>query len=1326
MSSGLVETTSGTERRRVLAQASFAQQRAWLMDRLESNSAPFSIPVAVRLRGALDVAALASAVSGLIARHEALRTTFAEREGEPVQVIHAAAPVAVRVEELGAGETVAAWVAAEVMQPFELSVGPLVRVRLLRVGAAEHVVVLTMHHIVSDGWSVGVVVRELSALYAAARAGTPAALPAVAVQYADYAAWQRREMTGARLGRELAYWTERLAGAPPVLEVPTDRPRPAVRSNRGASVAFTVDAAVRRELEAVGRRTGATLYMVVLAAWQVLLGRYSGQTDVVVGTPIAGRVRPELEGVVGLFVNSLALRTDLSGDPTFTEVVRRVRETALGAYEHQEVPFERVVEALAPERNLSHTPVFQAMVAWEIAAESDVQLPGITTSRIPVERGVSRLDLSLFMTDSGDRLSGVLEYNTDVFNHDRIVRMTGHLRRLLSEIARSPERKIASYPIVTPEEQGWLLEKGTSTATAYPDDHCIQELVEEQVASTPNAIAVEYGVELLTYAHLNARANQLARRLRAHGVRPETLVGICLDRSVAMVVAMLAVLKAGGAYVPLDPSYPPERLAFMLDDTAAPLLITSARLAHLIPASHRLVLTIDGAESAMNASSTSNLDTIAGPDNLAYVIYTSGSTGRPKGSAIVHRAVNRLFFNTNYLTIEPSDRVAQASSASFDPTTYEVWGALCRGARVVGVTDDPVLAPDRFRARLRETGITVMWMTTGVLHHVVRVAPDTTASLRALMFGGEPADADALRTLIEAGGPRRLLNMYGPTECTVFATWHVIDAPPPSGVPIPIGRPIANSEVLVLDHGGQLAPIGVAAELYIAGDGLGRTFHGRPALTADRFRPHPYATRPGQRAYKTNDLVRWRADGALDFLGRVDRQFKIRGFRVELGEIEAVLREHPAIRDAVVVVSENAGPERDLIAYVIGRDQECALADDDTVRAFLARRVPPHMVPAAIVPVTTFPLTPNGKVDRRALPAPAATRPRTATGGEEPRTPTEVALADIWADVLGVGVVGRSDNFFARGGHSFKAVRLVVRIRERFGRALPLGALYAGATIESIARQIDSSVPIANGPLVPWRVSGTRRPFFCVHAIGGELHPYAALVERLGEDQPAYGLQSIGLAAERPPLMSIEEMARAYIEAIRAVQLRGPYVVGGHSMGGTIAYEMAQQLRAAGEPVGLLALFDTRGQANFDHLDHAPLLGRLLADLLPGDFAGEVGRTPSASQAAFAVECAERVIVEPSYLLNLLRVFRANDAAVRAYAPRPYRGRVVLFESTDESERGEAQPATYWSRVALGGLIVRRVPGLHRTMLEEPHVSVLATSLREYLETTADIAREDA
>ncbi|HYH80409.1 MAG TPA: amino acid adenylation domain-containing protein, partial [Longimicrobium sp.] len=777
----------------------------------------------------------------------------------------------------------------EATLPFDLSAGPLFRAVLLRLGAEDHVLLLSMHHIVSDGWSMGVLDRELSALYAAYREGRESPLPELAVQYADYAVWQREQLAGEVLDRQLSYWRERLAGAPEMLELPTDHPRPPVQTYRGAYERIELPGELVERLRTLARSEGATLYMVLLGAFQVLLGKYSGSEDIVVGSAIAGRTRKEIEELIGFFVNTLVLRTDLGGDPGFREVLRRVRYVTLGAYEHQEVPFEKLVAELQPERSLSHSPLFQVMFSLENAEGEGDALQGLNVGGVGADLASTKFDLSLGLTATPRGLWGGLTYRTDLFQPGTIRRMVRHLERVLEQVGADADVRFSRLDLPGPAERSMVLEEWNRTERPYPRGVCVHELFEARVRERPGAAALVWGEASLTYRELDARANQLANHLVRLGVGPDARVGVLLERSVELIVSLLAVLKAGGAYVPLDPGYPPERLRLMLADSSVRVLLGRGDLAGVVEAGGLAVVHLDHAADALASESVEAPRGGATAENLAYIVYTSGSTGKPKGVMVAHRHVVQLVVETDYVQIHPGDRVAQASNASFDALTFEAWGAFLNGATLVGIPRDVLLSPPALREMLREERITTLYQTTALLNQLSREQPDVFSTVREVLFGGQAADADSVRRLLKAGGPERLLHMYGPTETTAWCSWEQVEQVAEDALTVSVGRATGNQRIYLLDATLNPVPVGVPGEAYVGGDGVVRGYLERPGLTAERFVPDPFAAEPGARMYRTGDRLRWKADGRLEFVGRVDEQVKIRGFRIEPGEIEATL-----------------------------------------------------------------------------------------------------------------------------------------------------------------------------------------------------------------------------------------------------------------------------------------------------------------------------------------------------------------------------------------------------------------------------------------------------
>jgi amino acid adenylation domain-containing protein len=1041
---------------------SFAQQRLWFLDQMAPGSTAYNVTGAYHLRGRLDAAALERALDEVRRRHESLRTVFRVHGGEPEQVVLPWRPAPLPVTELSAMPRAEQEAATDVRvaemagTPFDLAAGPLFRAELVRLGPEEHVLAFGVHHVVSDGWSLGVFNRELRTLYEAFAVGLPSPLPELEIQYADFAVWQREQLAGEALEQQVAFWRDALRDAP-VLDLPTDRPRPPTQTFRGAAHELLFPRALVERLRAVGEREGATPFMVLMAAWQLLLARWSGQDDVVVGTPVAGRNRREIEGLIGFFVNTLAIRVDLSGRPDFRELVRRVREASFAAYAHQDLPFEKIVEELKPERDPSRSPVFQVVFALQNAPGDSMKSPGLEWSGWRGEGRTAKYDLSLVLVDTPDGLAGVLEYNTDLFDRDTAERMIAQLRTVLESVAADPAAPVADLPLLAPGERELLAEWSTSRAPEARA-RCVHEAFAEQAARVPEKAALVFGAERVTYADLDRRSDALALRLSELGVGPDARVGVCLERSPAMVAALLAALKAGGAYVPLDPEYPDERLAFMLADAGARVLLTSAELRGRFAGFCGEVVVPDAEEhddaadrNALSHPRTFALSHSPSPDHLAYVIYTSGSTGEPKGTEVPHRAIPGFLRGADYARFDGEQVTLQHSSVSWDALTLELWTALLTGGTCV-LQPGRGGEPEELERQVREHGVDTLWLTSAYFDLVVDTRPGALAGVRQLMVGGEALSPGHVRRALEASPELRLVNGYGPSECTVFSACHVVPRGW-DGHAVPIGRPVGDRRVHVLDSALEPVPVGVPGELCVGGPAVARGYLGRPALTAERVVPDPFAAGSGARLYRSGDRARWRADGTLEFLGRLDRQVKVRGFRVEPGEVEAALARLPGVRRAAAVVREDAPGDRRLVGYAVPR--ESASLTGAGLRTALAASLPEHLVPSAVVVLDALPLTPRGKLDRRALPVPDA-----SSAGEEafvaPRTPLEERIAAIWGEVLRVERVGVHDRFFDLGGHSLLATQVVTRIREEFRAELPLRVLFETPTVAALAARVEA------------------------------------------------------------------------------------------------------------------------------------------------------------------------------------------------------------------------------------------------------------------------------
>jgi amino acid adenylation domain-containing protein len=1051
---------------------SFSQERVWFIEQLHPANLAYNFQSTIRFRGRLDASALEQSLNEIVRRHEIFRTTFPAINGRPVQVVHPSWPVNLTPVDLQDAPAERREAEAqrrihqEFQKSFDLTQLPLIRWTLLRLSPQEHILVHVEHHLVHDGWSFNVFLREMLELYKAFSAGEPSPLPEPPIQFADFAYWQRRWMQGEAADAQLAYWKEKLAGDLPALQLPYDRPRPPTQTFQGSAFRTELPLNLCESLRALSRQEGVTLFMTMQAAFVALLHRYSGQDDICLGAGLANRRWRETEDLIGMLINNVVLRTDLSGNPAFRELLRRVRETTLEAYARQDIPFDRVVEALQPERDMSRNPLFQAMFSFHDAPLPDLKLPGLTISLLEgLNNGTAKFDLNVIAIPRSEQrvggspqeegISFIWEYNTDLFNPDSIARMEAHYRTLLEGVVADPEQRLSDLPLLTEKERRQLLVEWNNTQVDYPRESCIHEAFEEQAERTPEAIAVVYGDQQLTYQELNQRANQLAHYLQRLGVGPDTPVAVAVERSVEMVVGWLGILKAGGAYLPLDAAAPKERLAFLLADARPKAVLTQHRQAHSLPAFAGPLVCLDSQRPRIAEESPHNPQSPARGENLAYLMYTSGSTGQPKGVSVPHRAALRLVCNTDYVKLSQTDRIAQASNAAFDAATFEVWGALLNGAQVVGLSRQTTLSPHELVAHLRQQGVTTLFLTTALFNQVAQTVPEGFGSLDQLLFGGEAVDPRWVKAVLQAQPPKRLLHVYGPTESTTFTTWHLVKEVEAATTTIPIGRPIANTTVYLLDEGLNPVPVGMEGELYIGGDGLARGYLNRPELTAERFIPDPFSKTPGARLYKTGDLVRYLADGRIEFLGRIDHQVKVRGFRVELGEIEAALGEHPAVRQTVVMAREDVPGEKRLAAYIVLHPG--AIPTVNELRRFLMERLPEYMVPSAFMFLDALPLTPNGKVDRRALPAPEGLRPELEAAYAAPQTEVEQTIAEIWQEVLRLEKVGLHDNFFDLGGHSLLMAYVLGRLREVFQKEISMIDLFKYPTISALTNYLNQA-----------------------------------------------------------------------------------------------------------------------------------------------------------------------------------------------------------------------------------------------------------------------------
>lgn len=1330
---------------------SFSQERMWFLDQFEPTGAAYNIPIAIRLRGALNVAALEKSFNRLAHRHQVLRTTFTNVGGRPVQTIAPTPAIELPTVDLthlppAEREDEARRLAnAQARQPFNLAAGPLLRVSLIRLAAREYILLVNMHHIISDAWSMSVLWQEVALLYNAFTAQKSSPLAELPIQYADFAHWQRQWLRGNVLTSQLNYWKQQLAGAPQVLELPTDRPRPATQTFRGAFKTVSLPDTLIETLRVLSRQQGVTLFMTLLAAFKVLLYRYTGQTDILVGTPIANRHWLAVENLLGTFVNTLVMRTNLAGNPAFSVLLERVRQVALAAYAHQDLPFEQLVEALQPQRDLSHTPLVQVTFNVANAPMPNLQISNLEWDVFNVDRGAAQFDLSLSLTDMPQLQMMTVEYNTDLFDESTITRMMGHFRTLLEGIVTNPEQHILDLPLLPESEKEQLLTRWNDTQTPYPENLCVHQLFDAQAAQTPDATAVTFAEERLTYHQLNHRANQLAAYLQSLGVGPEVPVGLCVERSPEMVVGLLGILKAGGAYVPLDPTNPPERLQIILEDAQVPLLLTQARLLPQLPHTTARTVCLDTDWPEIAQQPGENPTRTANPNNLAYVIYTSGSTGRPKGVAIPHRGlVNYLSWCLQAYPLGGGQGAPVHSSISFDLTITGLFAPLLAGQPVHLLP--PGLGVEALTTALQnQPDFSLVKLTPAHLDLLGRQLParEAAGKTRAFIIGGENLLAEQLAFWRQAAPNTVLINEYGPTETVVGCCVYQV---PQDGVPesgsVPIGRPIANTQLYLLDSHLQPVPIGVPGELYIGGAGVARGYLNRPDLTAASFVPNPFSTRPGARLYKTGDLARYLPDGNLEFLGRIDHQVKIRGFRIELGEIEAVLKQHPAVQEAAAAVREDTPGDKRLVAYVVPKNQPPAA---DELQKFLGHKLPDYMLPSAVVPMESLPLSANGKVNRRALPAPDQAQMRQGKTYAAPGDALEQQLAQIWADILNVRPVGITDNFFELGGHSLLAVRVFAQIEKALGKSLPVVTLFRAPTIAQLANVLRQEDVTPTATLVPIQPQGSRPPFFCVHGMGGGVLDYADLARYLGPEQPFYGLQERALDDAHLPFTHLEEMATHYVKEIQTLQPQGPYFIGGYCYGGTVAFEMARQLKQQGHQIALLAIMDNSPpNVGYDESAWKPGYWLKFFKNLPYWLHDFVQLSPAQMWARIKrkVRIAGQALArrirpangEPTWAdieaiidddLSQIpqrhhRLLKAHYKAMSNYVPQPYRGKVTLFRTRRRSLFGPFDPRMGWGGLATEGVEIKEIVGFHANILQEPHVQILARQLKASLDQAGE------
>jgi amino acid adenylation domain-containing protein len=1311
---------------------SFAQRRLWFIDQLEPANAAYIVAGSREIYDPIDVAALEKSINDVVRRQGSLRTVFGEVDGEPVQVVLADSPVLLRQMDLSTlsqeerDATLERLKKEEASTPFDLATGPLLRTTLVTHAANRHTLLFTMHHVVCDGWSLAILLGEILVHYEARKRGEVIA-EKLAVTYGEYAQSQRQRLTGPALDLLLDYWVRRFQGASNLLELPTDRPRPAMQSFAGATHGFTFSRELSAALRAFARRENVTMYMALLALFKILLYRLSGQSCIVVGTPVATRDSPELETVIGLFVSTLAIRSDLDPDLAVSAFIRQIKESVIEAQAHRDLPFEKLVEALRPERTAAWSPVFQvAFVLQNTPSASEFQ----TTS------AAAMYDITLFLWDDQSEIRGGFEYSTALFDAATIERMAEHLRVLAEHAVEDSQITVSRIPLLSASQQQQLLDWGECT-TVYPRESGIPDLFDAMAATRGEAVALE-GIDSanevlhtaqFTYRELSEASNRLATRLIESGVTPGMFVGVYMQRSVGTILTLLGVLKAGAAYVPLDPANPVARTLELVQTANLGLVLLPQSAIKKLEKINVRTLAIESVwRSAANAGSAARPALVIEPESDAYAMFTSGTTGAPKGVRVTHRNIVRLVRNTNYVSLSSEDTLLQLAPLAFDASTFEIWGALLNGARLI-VHPPETPAANQLARTLRDKHITTLWLTAGLFNVMVDAEREALAQVRQVLAGGDVLSMEHVQTLLDAKRDGVVVNGYGPTENTTFTCCHPMQPGTRLAGSVPIGRPIANTTVYIVDAHDQPVPVGATGELVTGGDGVARGYIGASEADSRKFRSDPFSKQPDARLYRTGDLARWRGDGSVEFLGRNDRQVKVRGFRIEPGEVEETLRACDLVLDAAVIARKDAGGTNELIAYVVPPAGEAI--DKVAIRRRLAERLPPFMIPTDFVGLMALPLSPNGKLDRAALPSPTLV-PQAPV---EPRTMMETQLRAIWENVLGFSGFGVRDNFFDLGGHSLLALRIVAQVDRLFGRKLAASVMFQAPTIEQFAARLtEEGFALQWDSLVTIQPEGTRPPLFMVPGVGGNVVAYADLARSLGRDQPFFGLQSIGLDGREAPLDRIEEIAAHYVKEIRRLKPHGPYSLGGACFGGAVAFEMAQQLRAQSEEVDFLLLVETwpppERRPFADTLSTYSHQVRFLASTAQRHLRQIVHVSPRAlpgallerSKALGEMIAQRDVYRGDSATMYVDRVSTANLRAFRRYKPQPYDGEVHLaLASARTSVQSPHDPRLYWADLARGGVQRLDIPARDSGLiLKSPHVEKLSTWVR----TVLDAARQ--
>ena len=1277
---------------------SFSQERLWFIDQLE-GSVQYHTPMVIRLRGELNKDALSFALQTIVNRHEVLRTVICDYEGEPYQYIKDEGRWQLDIVDGSIYQRdtkgLQQYIDKLIKKPFDLSKDDMIRAHLIKLNPQEHMLLVTIHHIASDGWSMSIFQKELVELYGSVVENRPVELKPLEIQYSDYAIWQRQHLHDEIMDKKLSYWKDKLDGVAS-LQLPTDFPRPIFQSTKGAVSSFNIDKEIRERLQQLSNQLGTTLFMTLLAAFKVLLHKYSGQTDICVGTPIAGRQQQEVEGLIGFFVNTLALRSNVKDYVSFIELLQSVRSTTLEAYEHQEVPFEKVVNVVVKERDMSRSPLFQIMLVYQNTSDSEsLQMGGVELVREDYDHTTAKFDLIFGLINTPNGLQGGIEYSTDLYNEQTIWEMAGHYKELLSSIVKEPKQKIGKLSMLTEAEKHQLLVEFNDTDVAYPKDKTVVDLFEEQVAKTPDSIAVVFEEEQLTYSELNKRANQLANYLQSKGVKEEILVPICIERSLEMIVGVLAILKAGGAYVPIDPEYPQDRINYMIEDTTSSIILSSKENKVQLPVKEGVeVIEIDSEWEAVRKQPVNNLKPTAAPDSLLYVIYTSGSTGKPKGVKMAGRGLVNLLTWQQKQFGNKHRRVLQFASLNFDVSFQDIFSTLCFGSSLYLIKADRRIDMAELIKDIRENKITHLFIPFIVLKNLAEhLLPLYNASfqLKEIIVAGEQLKlTEDIKSLVKKSGIK-IINQYGPTEAHVVSSY-TID--PNSDFPSlpPIGKPIDNSRLYILDNSGRLTPIGIAGELYIGGVQVARGYLNKPELTVEKFIADKFSKDAWARLYKTGDMARWLPDGNIEYLGRIDDQVKIRGYRIEPGEIESVLQECPLVRQGVVLARKDSSGNLRLVGYVVPEGE----FNREALIFYLEKKLPNYMIPALWVKMEHLPITSNGKINREALPDPDISG-LLSNKYVAPNNEAEKALSEIWQELLKIEHVGIKDNFFELGGHSMLVLQIVNRVR-KLGYEIQAKDLFKYQTIEQQSKFISTSLKLIDAAregkyVIPIQAEGNNIPFFAIP----EFLLYSKIGNHISKEQPFY-------AIEPSPHEKVEDVVAHYISEIKKVHPHGPYCLAGYCQWGKIAVEMAHALVEQGEEVSLLVLIEyysvkaRRPRASFTFLRSK--MKAIYKRLKANSSVRNRGKIITKE-----LYYAFYYILKKQFLVN-----KINDQKIRTYP-----GKVVLIQAS-ETYNTKEDSHMGWSEVFTGEVEKFIIQGEHLSIFLEPGASTIAEKLNPVFE----------